>query len=318
MPSNTQIPVKSPVDTEGDGDYQAALNEGWLPIREVARRTGVNAVTLRAWERRYGLILPKRTPKGHRLYGESHIERIQNILAWINRGVAVGQVKALLDTQRPAPLLVDTPWLSVRQEILDAVRQLASRRLDEAYNRAAALYPPRVLCEQLLLPLIEHLDQQRQVPLQGRLEQVFFLSWLRSKLGTRIYHSNHQLNGSPLLLASLSDAPMNVGLWLSAWLLSNADCPVETLEWNLSLDTFPLTIERMTPRALVLYLNEPLDAAQVRQLLGLSNSRAVPLLLAGPAVSLLDDESKANVEVAFDPLDVFNRLQGLGLLTESI
>ena len=42
--------------------------DDWLPIREVARQTGVNAVTLRAWERRYGLIVPHRTEKGHRLY----------------------------------------------------------------------------------------------------------------------------------------------------------------------------------------------------------------------------------------------------------
>ncbi|MFO7703780.1 MAG: MerR family DNA-binding transcriptional regulator, partial [Halopseudomonas sp.] len=35
-----------------------------LPIREVSRVTGVNAITLRAWERRYGLITPHRTEKG--------------------------------------------------------------------------------------------------------------------------------------------------------------------------------------------------------------------------------------------------------------
>lgn len=51
-----------------DTDYSQALAEGWLPIREVSRITGVNAVTLRAWERRYGLIVPHRTAKGHRLF----------------------------------------------------------------------------------------------------------------------------------------------------------------------------------------------------------------------------------------------------------
>ena len=41
--------------------------EGLLPIRTVSILTGVHSVTLRAWERRYGLITPQRTPKGHRL-----------------------------------------------------------------------------------------------------------------------------------------------------------------------------------------------------------------------------------------------------------
>ena len=35
--------------------------EELFPIREVARLTGINPVTLRAWERRYGLIQPVRT-----------------------------------------------------------------------------------------------------------------------------------------------------------------------------------------------------------------------------------------------------------------
>ena len=33
--------------------------EGRLPIRTVSILTGVNAITLRAWERRYGLVIPQ-------------------------------------------------------------------------------------------------------------------------------------------------------------------------------------------------------------------------------------------------------------------
>ena len=64
------------------------------PIREVSRITGVNSVTLRAWERRYGLIRPQRTPKGHRLYAREDIERVERILQWLSRGVPVSQVKS--------------------------------------------------------------------------------------------------------------------------------------------------------------------------------------------------------------------------------
>ena len=41
-----------------------------MPIGEVARRTGVTVPTLRAWEHRYGLLLPIRTSGGHRRYRE--------------------------------------------------------------------------------------------------------------------------------------------------------------------------------------------------------------------------------------------------------
>lgn len=59
--------------------------EGLFPIREVARLTGVNPVTLRAWERRYGLIQPLRTESGHRLYSSTDIDTVHRILDWIER-----------------------------------------------------------------------------------------------------------------------------------------------------------------------------------------------------------------------------------------
>ena len=59
---------------------------GSLPIRTIASLTGVSAVTLRAWERRYGLVRPSRTPKGHRLYSHQHVERIRRVLALVERG----------------------------------------------------------------------------------------------------------------------------------------------------------------------------------------------------------------------------------------
>ena len=54
-----------------------------FPIRVLSEKTGVGTSTLRAWERRYGLLKPERTPKGHRLYSAGdmrHVERILTLL----------------------------------------------------------------------------------------------------------------------------------------------------------------------------------------------------------------------------------------------
>ena len=83
------------LDEPGE-DLALALENGWLPIREVARQTGVNAVTLRAWERRYGLVSPLRTDGGHRLYTPQDLQTIQDILLWTGRGMAVGKIGELL------------------------------------------------------------------------------------------------------------------------------------------------------------------------------------------------------------------------------
>ncbi|MGE9092398.1 MerR family transcriptional regulator, partial [Escherichia coli] len=39
-------------------------------------------VTLRAWQRRYGLLKPQRTDGGHRLFNDADIDRIREIKRW--------------------------------------------------------------------------------------------------------------------------------------------------------------------------------------------------------------------------------------------
>ena len=79
----------SQLDSSSSTGFLATGENELFPIREVAHQTGVNPVTLRAWERRYGLIKPLRTAKGHRIYSLKHINKIHTVLAWLERGVAV-------------------------------------------------------------------------------------------------------------------------------------------------------------------------------------------------------------------------------------
>ena len=81
-----------------------------LTIKRAAELTGLSEHTLRAWERRYGLIVPQRTPKGHRLFSDEHVQRILTILTWLNRGVAVSQVKQLLDSPQALSESVENDW----------------------------------------------------------------------------------------------------------------------------------------------------------------------------------------------------------------
>lgn len=46
----------------------------YYTIQEVADRMGVSPSTLRAWERRYGFLMPARSAGGHRLYDEADLK----------------------------------------------------------------------------------------------------------------------------------------------------------------------------------------------------------------------------------------------------
>ncbi|NBG94044.1 MerR family transcriptional regulator [Pseudomonas sp. 9.1(2019)] len=297
-------------------DYNQALAEGWLPIREVARITGVNAVTLRAWERRYGLIVPHRTAKGHRLFSAAHIQRIQHILTWLNRGVSVSQVKPLLDLAPSHREPVDNDWLAWSQALTLAITELAGRRLDDNFNQVMSLYPAHTLCEQLLIPLLSALEQRWQGQFGAQLERVFFSSWLRSKLGARIYHNNRSLKGKPILLINHSPQPFEAQLWLTAWLVSSSHCPVEVIDAPLPGGELALAVERLKSPAVVLYSSQTLNPQQLPKLL---KGVDCPILIAGPTVCIHSAELAvstteiAGLSLARDPLEAHQRLSQLGL-----
>ncbi|MGJ7513573.1 MerR family transcriptional regulator [Pseudomonas baetica] len=304
--------------SDGHGEaFKKALDEGWLPIREVARQTGVNAITLRAWERRYGLIVPRRTPKGHRLFSAEHVQRILTILTWLNRGVAVSQVKPLLDTAQTFTESAENDWQLLRQALLQAVSRLAERTLDDTVNQAMALYPPRTLCEQLLMPLLADLEQRWQGQFGAQMERVFFYSWLRSKFGARIYHNNRQLHTTPLLLINHSDLPLEPHLWLTAWLISSADCPVEVFDWPLPAGELALAVEHLQPRGVLLYSSKALNLMQLTKLL---NGVSCPKMIAGPTVCIHPAELSektvvmADLYLAADPLLAHQALVQRGLI----
>lgn len=289
------------------------LPEGLLPIREVARQTGVNPVTLRAWERRYGLIQPQRTAKGHRLYDAEHITRIRQVLAWLERGVTVSQVKGLLQDPQQAPEPASALWAEQQHLWLNCIEQLNERTLDNCFNQALALYPAETLYQHLLQPVLEDLQLRWSSQSKTRVEQVFFLSWLRSKLGARVYHGNRLLDGPPLLMLNLSDHVVEPGLWLCAWLASNTGCPVRVLDWSIPLADLSLAIRRISPCAVLLYCDQTLESGYLQRLF---EAVDCPQLLCGHAVSIHHEElvELPDLHRADNPLAALHCLQQLGLL----
>ena len=60
-------------------------------IKQAAIRAGVSVPLLRAWERRYGVVQPERTPSGYRLYDDAAIERLRSMRLLIETGWSPSQ-----------------------------------------------------------------------------------------------------------------------------------------------------------------------------------------------------------------------------------
>ena len=107
-----------------------------LRIGELSRRTGVAPDTLRAWERRYGLLRPERSEGGFRLYQREDEQRVQAMKALIDSGVSAAESARLAasgvpDVARPATTTGETPLDSGPSRLREALE-----RFDEAAAHA--------------------------------------------------------------------------------------------------------------------------------------------------------------------------------------
>lgn len=59
-------------------------------IGAVSALTGLSPSTIRTWERRYGVVVPRRTASGSRRYSDQDIERLQLIKRLTDHGIAIG------------------------------------------------------------------------------------------------------------------------------------------------------------------------------------------------------------------------------------
>jgi len=167
------------------------------------------------------------------------------------------------------------------------------------------------------MPLLTELEQRWQGQFGAQMERVFFHCWLRSKFGARIYHNNRQLRTAPLLLINQSDLPLEPHLWLSAWLISSADCPVEVFDWPLPAGELALAVDHLQARGVLLYSSKAMNLAQLPKLL---NGVSCPKMIVGPTVCIHQAELSVLTQeipellLAEDPLSAHQALIQRGLI----
>jgi MerR family transcriptional regulator, light-induced transcriptional regulator len=76
---------------------------GALQIGELSRRTGVSEHVLRAWESRYGLLSPMRSPGGFRLYSARDEQRVRRMQFHMARGLRAAEAARATIRERPTP-----------------------------------------------------------------------------------------------------------------------------------------------------------------------------------------------------------------------
>ena len=149
---------------------------GRLRIGELSRRVGESPELLRAWETRYGLVNPERTPGGLRLYSEQDERRVRVMRHHINAGLSASEAarlakladQARAETESITLADIDTALQSSFDALDEPAAQAALDRLLITFELAQAL-------AEVILPFLHRLGQ-RWAAAQASVAQEHFAS----------------------------------------------------------------------------------------------------------------------------------------------
>lgn len=281
---NNQVPAL--LETAG------LIHQDLFPIREVARLTGVNPVTLRAWERRYGLIQPTRTQSGHRLYSQADIDDIRRIVGWLERGVAVSKVAGILAQGQALREGACTVNSDSQAQVREALQRFDRGQLDRLFDQVFASHSLDQVFADVFMPVWHDLAAGHRA--FGRASEWLFLDqFLRERVLARLQVARIAARRQ-IMLAPLSAQCHELELLVASLLLTADNLSVMPLAPGQPLDELTLLSERIRPDALVLYANQAPSAELCRRMERLAQGLQCPLLLAGYAADVAQESLAAS------------------------
>ncbi len=291
---------------------QSTSAEPRHPIQVVTRRTGLSADVLRAWERRYGAVMPSRTDSQRRLYSDGDIERLLLLRAATDAGRAIGQVARWSDDQlrdlvredREAEAERSLKTATVMQatasegaeeffdRALSAVYQLDGQGLQRALDAASLSLSPGDLTERVLVPLMRTLGDGWVDGRLGIAHEHLASAIVRNVLSGIVLSRNLPGSGPGIIVATPARQIHELGALVVAATAASVGWRVTYLGPDLPASDIANAANGTDARAVALSITHPSDDPELpAQLRGLRESIApdTVLILGGLSAAAYAD-----------------------------
>jgi DNA-binding transcriptional MerR regulator len=289
------------------------MAESHLRIGELSRRVGVSPELLRAWEHRYGLLQPTRSPGGFRLYSTADEERIARMRAYQNQGLSAAEAARLALQASPEEYDASRGVVLDGRPLAVALDQFDEQGAHEAFDRALGALTVEALLRDLVIPYLRELGERWEAGEASVAQEHFASNLLRGRL-LGLARGWGQGAGPLAILAcapgELHDLPLIAfGLALRAhgWRIAylGPDTPLGTLA------DAARTLE---PKLVVVSATTPQRLTRMREELA-ALARSAPLALAGAGARAALAEAVGATHLPDDPVTEADRVaKSLGRL----
>ena len=282
---------------------------GLLRIGELSRRAGVSPELLRAWERRYGLLRPTRTPGGLRLYSSDDLRRVQEMQRHLADGLAAAQAatlagRAVIDHEG-APLAA----VDVRAELAAALDGLDEPAAQAVLDRVFAVATVEAALSEVILPYLRDLGARWEREEVSVAQEHFASSVLRGRL-LGLARGWGRGVGPVALLACLPGEEHELGLIAFGLALRAQGWRVAYFGSNTPLETIEGAAEHLEPQLIALSAvnSEPIRASlpHLREL-----ARRYRVALGGAGAADVDADGLGVLILPGDAVAEAERVTGL-------
>ncbi|MGW5192684.1 MerR family transcriptional regulator [Kribbella sp. NPDC004138] len=215
------------------------------PVGRVAEMLGVPTVTIRSWERRYGIGPSQRSTGQHRRYSADDVARLRRMIALIAKGAAPVDAARLTagtgpDVTEPDALLAsaESYRVTTMAEILDNLLQ--KRGVGPAWNEVIA-------------PAFHELER-RFTDIGDCIDLTFLLArTVEDAIERYVAERGLQRTGRPCLLAICPDERHTLPMTVLRGCLLERGIPAIALEAGLNDEAVVAAAERTDPTVVVLW-----------------------------------------------------------------
>jgi DNA-binding transcriptional MerR regulator len=255
--------------------------------KAVVHQTGVPAPTLRAWERRYGILAPRRGDNDYRLYSERDMAIITWLRERVETGLTISQAIALLRTLEPprrrarrarasGPLASEATEARDADDLRERIERAAEHAegrlalgdisatllrqfitldessVDQTIAQAFAIYSIEEVCRSLFTPTLTRLGQLWRAGEITVTTEHFASALIRERLAS-LFRSAPINDDAPLALVGCAPGELHeLGPLMLALFLRRAGLRVVYLGQSVELESLIGAIEAVGPASVLL------------------------------------------------------------------
>ncbi|MGB5895651.1 MAG: MerR family transcriptional regulator [Ignavibacteriaceae bacterium] len=250
------------------------------PIKVVSQMTGLSVFVIRAWEKRYNVVVPQRTETNRRLYSEKDIEKLMLLNEAVHGGhnisgvasLTIDELRSVLEHKRNTSTVMNSSSVEISSDVnliidnaIEAIKAYDDKALETLLLKSSAKMSQPQLIENLIIPLVYKIGDMWHEGSIRIANEHLASAVIRSFLSNLIEQHIHSDSAPIIISATPRGQDHELGALIVGVVAASAGWKVIYLGPNLPIEEIAAVTENLEARVIALSIVYPNDDPQLRK-----------------------------------------------------